>query len=397
MHESLKNNLLAQKIRLIKLLKPVYLYFRHRPYKNVFSSNHKKRVLISYIPYVFREKHNWYRHSNYQETFVIAKLFDKFGYTVDVYSQLDKSLIDYSQYQVVFGVGYPLEQSFLTNSYSAKRIYYGLGTQMNLHNLLSIERIKDFKSRHALLIASSSRVGNESWPLQTSLVDAIITVGNELTVESYSRVFDGPIYQVPVTFHDVHAFKDISAARTQASKTSYLWFGGSGMVHKGLDLVLDFFLENTDLQLHICGPVSHETEFYNYYKEQIHQSKNVFLHDYVNVQSLAFKSILSQCSFILSPSVAEGQSSSLVTAMALGGLVPIHTERSGILPNKDSIIIHQCEYESLKTAIEDSQKIPYKQLLKKHDRIAQSARKTYSIQSYSSALESALTTILDRD
>lgn len=382
-------------MKFLRSLKPFYLLLRHRPYINVFKSSHKKRVLISYISYAFREKQNWYRHSNYQESFVIAKLFDRLGYTVDVYSQLDRSSINYDNYQVVFGVGYPLESSFLTSLCSAKRIYYGLGTQMSLHNKLSINRLKDFEKRHGLLLPSSSRVGNETWPLQTSLVDAIITVGNEQTVKSYSSIFDGPIFQVPVTFHDVHSFKDIASARQPSSKKSYLWFGGSGMVHKGLDLVLDYFLEKPELQLHICGPVTHETDFYNYYKKRIHRSQNIFLQDYVNVQSSTFKVILSQCSFILSPSVAEGQSSALVTAMALGGLVPIHTERSGILPNKDSIIINSCNYESLKIAIEESQKIPYNQLVQKHDRIARSARTMYSIKSYTSSLESALQTILD--
>ncbi len=40
-----------------------------------------------------------------------------------------------------------------------------------------------------------------------------------------------------------------------------MWFGSGGMIHKGLDLVLEVFARMQEYHLHICGPVHHEEDF----------------------------------------------------------------------------------------------------------------------------------------
>ena len=65
-----------------------------------------------------------------------------------------------------------------------------------------------------------------------------------------------PMVRIPVSVprsHDWQAAKDFERARS-----AFLWFGSGGLVHKGLDLVLEAFAGLPDCRLFVCGPISRE-------------------------------------------------------------------------------------------------------------------------------------------
>lgn len=261
------------------LLKPLYLKYRHRPIFNVYKRKFNKRVLISYISYPFRENHI-NRHSNYQESIAISEIFDGLGYVVDVFYQEDERLINYKKYDVIFGVGDPLENSFYCSDKNLIRIYYGLGRNVFINNNASIKRLENFYERHSKLLIKSARIGKKLWQMQTLLSDAIITLGNSVTRKSYSDFYDGKIFNLPVTLIKSFSYSNIINKRNiSESKKNFLWIGGSGAIHKGLDLLIDFFSsdENSNLNLHICGPIKREADFFNFYKEKLF-SKKTFIY-----------------------------------------------------------------------------------------------------------------------
>jgi glycosyltransferase involved in cell wall biosynthesis len=91
------------------------------------------------------------------------------------------------------------------------------------------------------------------------------------------------------------------------SNTHFLWFGGAGLVHKGLDLLLDYFYENPSLTLHICGPIESEPLFAQAYKKELYETENIIMHGFVDIRGQVFEEIIKRCAFVVFPSCSEGQ------------------------------------------------------------------------------------------
>ena len=56
-------------------------------------------------------------------------------------------------------------------------------------------------------------------------------------------------------------------------RRNILWFGSAGLLHKGLDIAVDFVLSHPEFTLHICGSSSGEKDFLDYYMPKIKNSK----------------------------------------------------------------------------------------------------------------------------
>lgn len=345
---------------MLSLFRKIYKRIRNRPLFNIYGTNFPKKVLVSYITYPFREGASR-RHSNYQESLVIAETFNEIGYKIDVFHQDYQKKIDYSKYDLVFGVGEPLEKSFYySGNKRIIKIYYGLGRQIIVNNKASLKRVRDFYQKNKQLMLDSARIGEKAWQIQTTLSNAIITLGNEVTINSYKEFYDGKIYNLPVTFIKTMSYKDVVSKKNfSKAREHFLWMGGSGLLHKGLDLLIEFFSkqENADLHLHVCGPTFKETEFMNFYAEKIRRNKNIYVYGFIDVNSKKFEEILLKTAFIISPTCSEGQPSSVITGMGNGGLIPILTKESSINIGKEGILIDDLNLKSVAKAVKESQNI----------------------------------------
>ena len=379
------------------VIKKIYRYWRNRPVINFYKTDFSKKVLISYIPYPFRIK-NSSSHTNYQESKVIADVFNDMGYRVDIYFQEDQRKIDYNAYDIIFGVGDPLEKSFY---YQFKkqplRIYYGLGRQIIVNNKASLVQIKNFYKKHQQLILNSARIGQKAWQIQTTLIDAIITLGNDVAKKSYQEFYDGSIYNLPVTYIKGFDYKKIVQEKDfDKAKKHYLWIGGAGLIHKGLNLLLDFFgsSENKDLHLHVCGPLKREKQFMDFYAGLIANHKNIHVYDFVDITSNQFKKILLKTAFVLSPTASEGQPSSIINAIANGALVPIMSKESAIDLDNDGILIKSLDESSIITAIKQSQKLSTKKIKEMSLKVAKRITLEHNIENYKKKMSNHLKQIM---
>ncbi len=288
---------------------------------NVTDANHEKRALVSYTIYPFLKGEAI--HSNGQESKVIAQLFDELGYSADVIHYTNSRCLDYSKYDVIFGFGLPFENSF-TSSRKIKRIYYATGAHVCFQNHAEIQRIQAVNEKRAEYL-TPKRIVPWMWSQSTTMSDALIVIGNEWTKSTYTRFTNTPIYPINATALVNDKTKNIYR-NIAITKKNFIWFGSAGLIHKGLDICLEYFIRHPEFQLHICGPK--EEDFFQIYHNELSQP-NIHLHGFVDVQSSLFIEIISQCSFAVLPTCSEGQATSLLTAMG-GGLIPISTEYSGI-------------------------------------------------------------------
>jgi len=121
---------------------------------------------------------------------------------------------------------------------------------------------------------------------------------------------------------------------------SFLCFAGNGFICKGVDLVVESFLNNPTKQLHICGPNT-EKAFFNYYGDLINKAPNIKYHGFITPGGKVFNELAAKCSFVIFHSAAEGCCTSVATAIK-AGLVPIINPWTGIcINNQDGIVLSE--------------------------------------------------------
>jgi glycosyltransferase involved in cell wall biosynthesis len=109
----------------------------------------------------------------------------------------------------------------------------------------------------------------------------------------------------------------------------FLWFNGSGAVHKGLDIALEVFAQRPHLTLHCVGPYLSELDFVRAYRHELFSRPNIHSHGYVLPSDPRFVSIASRCAAFVSPSCSEGTSTSVLTCL-LFGMVPLISAQTGV-------------------------------------------------------------------
>jgi glycosyltransferase involved in cell wall biosynthesis len=142
------------------------------------------------------------------------------------------------------------------------------------------------------------------------------------------KLFYTFFFNIPAPFYKV--INSYELLKNSKNSISFLWFGSCGLIHKGLDLLLDFFSKRQDLRLHICDPIKEESVFEKIYYKKLYETSNIITHGFVDIRSEKFIKILEDCSFLIFPSCSEGGGASVITAIGNGGLIPIINKETTI-------------------------------------------------------------------
>lgn len=341
------------------IVRELYKKYCNQKVSNVFGTKHKQRVLISYITLPFRRKS--LSHTNFYEVISAAKIFNELGYVVDVIHYQGR-IPKLEKYHVIYGFGDVFKEYFESGLYGKRTIYYGAGMHVCHQNTATLKRVSDVFKEKGVWLTKSARYVDKAWTHQTMLVDGIISLGNEECANTYRKHYAGPVISLPAPFFKTIDAYDLLNNRDEGARKRYLWFGSGGLVHKGLDLCLDFFKNRPDLTLHICGNIESEKDFSSFYSYELYQLPNVFTHGFVKIDSLEFRDILNLCSFIIYPSCSEGGSPSVLTCIGNGALVPVITKDTSISTGNE-IVIEDLNVNAIEKSINYSQTLTYAEVL----------------------------------
>jgi hypothetical protein len=297
--------------------------------KNYFKTNYRKTALLSYIVKPFIEGSNL-RHTNHYESMSIAMILNDLGYRVDIIGYDDERSLDFNKYSILIGFGDSFKKYYESGCNHLKTIYYGTGMDVCHQNNMTLKRLKNVFYKKGEWVNQSIRYVEKSWTYQTILVDGMIVLGNNVCKESYEKYFEGIICNIPAPFYKTIDGYEIMSERDTKSDKGFLWFGGSGLIHKGLDLVLEAFVNRPEATLHVCGPINNEPTFKKLYYKELYQTPHIKTHDFVDISSEQFNNILKECSFSIFPSCSEGGSPSLITSIGNGALIPIITKETSV-------------------------------------------------------------------
>ena len=351
---------IAKRITGEKLVKCVeWLFSSEKFRKDVFGTHRRKRVLLCYLPEAFAKKELPKYHSNLTECYSVAKVFDSLGYSVDCVSRTKRG-IDYSPYEVVFGInGNAFFGSFAASNKPLK-IFYSVGAHTFYSYMATAERNLDFFRRHGKWLLGSNRYmpGDGRNYYEALFADGLICLGDSFVEEKYisdnvrsEHCRSLSAFYFPVACNP--AKKDFGRCRK-----NILWFGSSGLLHKGLDIAIDFVLENPQYTLHVCGGSSREQGFWNYYSPMIKGRDNIHIHGFVDIESPRFKEILDECGILLNPSVSEGGAVSVLNVLGNAPMFPVYSKGTGL--DLDGVGYEVCEvtYDSFRSALLDIEKLP---------------------------------------
>ncbi|MFA7193549.1 MAG: glycosyltransferase [Candidatus Paceibacterota bacterium] len=378
---------------MLKILRKIYsIYNRQLILRNVFNRNHKKKVLISYITFPFKRP-NLKTHTNIQESLVIAKVFDELGFICDVVDYNSTKKIAYEDYDVVFGFGDIFDKSFSTSK-KILRIYYGTGRHPYFSNVATIKRGIEVYEKSGVLLKESLRFIEKDYAIQTIGSDALVLLGDHYLVDTYKKYTNTDCYNLNVSFIELlNPMEIINDKDFSEGKKHFLFFSGGGMIHKGLDVLLDAFSKRQDLHLHVCAPLQNEKRFVKIFSENL-KSENIHLYDFVKIESDNFKKILTKCAFVILPSCSEAMPTSVVNVCANGGLIPILTNEASIKQDELSILIREISADGVLDSLDLSQTLDNIELKRRSIGIVENILRDYSLESFNKNFKEILSKIL---
>jgi len=314
-----------------------------------------KRALVSYITHAFQQfspgDARNVQFSNIGIARSIVRILNELGYIVDVVEWSDTEFVPNKHYDLFIGHGgcnfERIARKLLPEAVS---IYFSTGVYWNEWNRIEEERFRWLEERRGVRLPHDRWIQHgEEYANQSA--DGIICLGNDVAKDSYSQ-FPLVINLNNATYNDDRydwAQKDFASG-----VDNFLFFSGGGNVHKGLDLLLEAFVQ-VDAHLYICQHI--EPDFHDLYRHELEDFPNIHLVGPVPMRGPQFYKLVDTCNFVIHPSCAEGQPGSTIECMHQG-LIPVVSRENNIDTNDYGITLDTCDIAEIARVVSDLSQRP---------------------------------------
>jgi glycosyltransferase involved in cell wall biosynthesis len=338
-----------------------------------------KYVLISYLTRPFNLKADdppFYSHSNQWECKQIADTWIKYGYNVDIIDWNNSTFLPKKDYSVFIDIHSNMERLAPLLGKKCKKILHITGAHWDFQNDAENKRLLALKERKGFVLQPRRQVP-PSFGIEYA--DCATILGNGFTRGTFA--YSGkPLFPIPLS--TTMQFPFFENKEFDNNRKNFLWFGNSGMVHKGLDLVLEAFCDLPDYNLTVCGPIKQEPDFEKAYHKELYDTLNIQTLGRINVRSKQFLKVVKENSALIFPSCSEGQSGSVITCLHTG-LIPIISYESGVDIDDFGILLKTCSIDEIKDSIKTISNFSENKLKTMSHKAWQYARKTHTKERFS--------------
>jgi hypothetical protein len=335
-------NILSKKLSSLKVMIKSKLGLDVQIRNLGWNGQPKQRVLLSYLTDAFKSDISKFKYNtNRQECLVLTSSLIKQGYIVDVVGCTDENFNCDIEYDYIIGFGVPYRVAKLTAD--GKRVLYCTEKHPDYSFKEEQARIDYLFERHGV-----------KWPIQRSgyyyletdysFADEFMVMGENTAafIKDRYKLSDSLLHCIEPTAID------IDSKSTMKSQRGFLWLGSNGVVHKGLDLLIEsFLLADLDCELHICGAQEKDIPFIG----GALKDPRIKFHGLVDINSTLFEFILNRVQFIVLPSCSECVATSVLTGMGCG-LIPIVTDACDIKTNNIGFKIDSIDIESISRVLQ---------------------------------------------
>lgn len=370
-------------------IRKIFPYIQKNYSKKVQGSIHN--VLVSYLAAPFFHKNDskyLNHHQNRGETLILGDIFQELGIS-HKFIRLDKPLISYRGYDIIFGV----EPNFIKackENPNALKIYYATGAYYQHQNRVVKLRTDEFNRTHDTKIPYYRLAKEHN---ATEIADVIIQIGTKATISTYPVELRKKIIPIRQTCHAYIDWEEfIREKMNRVSYRDFIWMGSSGSILKGLDLILDYFILHPELNLHVFGSI--DFDVWDYYSQLIKDKSNIHIYGVCDLDSETIKDVGLKCAFVILPSASEGCPGSVIN-MAKLGCVPIVSPISSFDGlDEYGLIIPSFTLEGINSVIETAINWPKDMIDYKIRMIANFANKNFSKETFKNDMKNALKDII---
>ena len=302
------------------------ILFRLRGRVLHFSPKGKSRgnVLISYItlPYLNRSERTLNAHTNRWESMEMVRAFVERGYTVDLIDITNTSFVPKKKYDFFVDNYHNMERLTPHLGPECIKIFHASTAHWRFNNQAEQKRFDDLFARRAVRL-EADRVLPPNRALE--VCSEVTLLGNDFTAGTYAYA-GKPITRIPIS--TTHTFPSPEHKDFEVARKNFIWFGGAGVIHKGLDLVVEAFAEMPEYTLTICGKIDGEKDFKKVYEREL-ALPNIKIAGFTDPASEEFKELISKTIAVVYPSCSEGGGGNVILCMH-AGLIPLVSYESSV-------------------------------------------------------------------
>ena len=331
--------------RLLSKSKKKYPYLiKNIDFNNKIKKKKTALLLFKTFP-VFISSNYRNTHQNNYEIPLLIKSLNLNGYSVDLVDREFNGVIPENQYDIFIGLAAGnsgvLFNKIAEKLTKTKIIALCFGTYPLTKNKLINSRYKFFYERNKLIYSLNEK--NSPMRMVTKIdFDKTLELSDYLLVIGEKKSFSSKSYiktNKPIFNYFPYIQKRTFKLNPKKNLNNFICFAGNGFIVKGVDLVVDIFLDLPYLNLEIYGPTS-DSLFMEHYSDKIKNSTNIKFKGFIDVGSKEFENVCNRNSFQIFLSCSEGMATSVLTCIRYG-IVPIITYESSINVNKFGFIINE--------------------------------------------------------
>jgi glycosyltransferase involved in cell wall biosynthesis len=347
-------------------------------------------VLLSYITAPFLLKPGQQvsnAHTHDWDSLQVAKTFLDLGYHVDVIRWDNYTFMPIKDYAFFIDARMNLERVARLLNRDCVKIMHIDTAHWLFHMTAQHQRLLALQQRRGITLPLRKTVAPNR---AIEAADCAIIFGNEFTISTYCYA-NKPIYRVPHSTAALYPWpegKDFEACRKQ-----FLWFGSGGLVHKGLDLVLEAFAEMPEYRLAVCGPIHRERDFEKAFYRELYRMPNIHTIGWVDISGPEFLEVTNSCVGLIYSSCSEGASGGVVTCLH-AGLIPIISYESGIDIDDFGFLLKDCSIENIKESIRMVANLPAQKLRERARQAWEFARANYTREKFADEYRKIVTDII---
>lgn len=353
------------------------------------KSKDQKKVLLCYLPQCFEPITNHLSHPNILHCLSMVNVLTSKGFAVDVcysndlYALKNLAIADYD---FILGFGKVFD-SISQDETKALKILLVTENDPNVVKEKYKERIQYFKERHP------------SWPIKNFIVrdsfynakkfyesEVAIVMNSSYNINNFKNSFSRTY---PINVNGLYNEKfSVVDKKEMLDTKKFLWFGSSGALHKGLDIIIDAFSYLPELVLSVYGANPKELRSIKKIPQNVH------IMGKVSVFSDEFLKIANENAFVLSASCSEGMNSGIATCM-LHGIVPIITKETGFDKNNTIIELDDFKVESVVEVLKSASQLERFVIEENIENTYKYAHDNFTLEKFEQNFERIVDTILN--
>lgn len=307
------------------------------------------RVLLSYTTLPFISQQAESGHTNRFECQRMAEIYAETGYAVDIVDFDNESFVPKKHYNYCIDIQNKLEKFSAHLNKDCVKIFHITTAHWLWNNTAEYRRLLDIKERRGVALMPRRTLPPSR---NIELADVVTILGNDFTAGTYG-FSKKTMHRIPIS--TTHLYPSPENKNFESARNGFVWIGGVGMAHKGLDLVLEAFAEMPEFRLTVFG--KKDIDFAQTYHKELYKTPNIRYIGHTDPGGDDFASAVRNSIALIFPSCSEGSSGGVVTAMH-AGLIPLISYESGITVDSFGAVLEKNTIAEIQKEIKSLVSLP---------------------------------------